>query len=68
MIAIFEQTELTLQAIELIRVYESYREYANTVKPVNKGHTTERQNMVFIDKWSSGLYLEVILFYFIKGY
>ena len=24
-----------------------------TVKPVNKGHATERQNMVFIDKWSS---------------
>ena len=23
-----------------------------TVKPVNKGHTKERENMVFIDKWS----------------
>ena len=23
-----------------------------TVKPVNKGHPKERQNMVFIDKWS----------------
>ena len=23
-----------------------------TVKPVNKGHSRERQNMVFIDKWS----------------
>ena len=23
-----------------------------TVKPVNKGHPRERQNMVFIDKWS----------------
>ena len=22
-----------------------------TVKPVNKGHLRERQNMVFIDKW-----------------
>ena len=22
-----------------------------TVKPVNKGHPRERQNMVFIDKW-----------------
>ena len=24
----------------------------NTVKSVNKGHPRERQNMVFIDKWS----------------
>ena len=23
-----------------------------TVKPVNKGHPRERQDMVFIDKWS----------------
>ena len=23
-----------------------------TVKPVDKGHPRERQNMVFIDKWS----------------
>ena len=31
----------------------------DTVKPVNKGHPWERQNMVFIDKWS---YFEVTLF------
>ena len=30
----------------------------HTVKPVSKGHTRERQHMVFIDKWSL---LEVIL-------
>ena len=23
----------------------------NTAKPVNKGHSRERQDMVFIDKW-----------------
>ena len=27
-------------------------EFSNTVEPVNKGHPRERQNMVFIDKWS----------------
>ena len=26
--------------------------HVNTVKPVNKGHPRERQNKVFIDKWS----------------
>ena len=34
-----------------------------TVKPMNKGHPRERQNMVL---QTSGLYLEVTLFYFIK--
>ena len=34
----------------------------NTVKPVNKGHPRERQDMVFIDKWSLiGCYF--VLFY-----
>ena len=31
-----------------------------TVKPVNKGHPMERQNMAFIDKWFN---LQVPLFY-----
>ena len=34
----------------------------NTVKPVNKGHPSERQNIIFRDKWSLfGCYF--ILFY-----
>ena len=48
--------------------------YTCTVKPVNKGHPRERQNMVFIDKWSllggfikegllqGGLYLQGCLY------
>ena len=32
-----------------------------TVKPVNKGHPGERQNLVFIDKWS--LFGSAFLFY-----
>ena len=34
----------------------------NTVKPVNKGHPLERQDMVFIDKWSL-LGDNLVLFY-----
>ena len=26
--------------------------FESTVKPVHKGHPREKQNMVFIDKWS----------------
>ena len=35
-----------------------FRMLCSTVKPVNKGHPEERQNMVFIDKWSLfGVYI-----------
>ena len=33
-------------------VFQSPACFIITVKPVNKGHPWERQNMVFIDKWS----------------
>ena len=32
--------------------YEDGFQAGNTVKPVNKGHPNERQNMVVIEKWS----------------
>ena len=34
----------------MFKIQQSIFRY--TVKPVNKGHQRNRQNMVFIDKWS----------------
>ena len=32
--------------------FKHLKHKTGTVKPVNKGHPMDRQNMVFIDKWS----------------
>ena len=31
---------------------QTSKQHVCTIKPVNKGHPRERQNMVLIDKWS----------------